>query len=385
MSDTLNPESIPGPRVTLKELAVVQSLAGEHLTFVLTLSCPLKCAHCAVNSGPDKTDTTMPLDVVQNYAAQMSELHAYGIRTVSFTGGEPLLAREQLSIMSNAAAEAGLTCGLVTSGYWAANERLAQRIVESLPGIQKWDVSIDAYHAEFVDPERFRIAYQVIRRLGRQPNLRFTYNTPLTAEDQRLLEFILSFADECHVAGQKLRKMGRARALEVPDAGDPRPLLKPCTTMGMVIRYDGSVAPCCLNLVEERCHPFQFGDARARPLTQIQADFMTFPLLQMLRVIGFGEAMHWLEEVGLDQELEHPLPSDVCELCLELSANPRISRYLVERASKPETRLKIAILASRILGEHQMLQRTVRELQHQSQQIEDFELAAALAAETAAD
>ncbi|MBI3950746.1 MAG: radical SAM protein [Acidobacteria bacterium] len=372
-------EPNPRARLTLNELAKVQSIAAKHITFSLTLACPLKCAHCIVGAGPDKGYTTMPVEVARNYAAQMPALYAHGIRYISFTGGEPLLARAQLRILSTAAAEAGMECGVVTAAHWATGESITRRVVESFPGIHLWDLSVDAYHSNFVSLEKIRIAHQAIKSLGRCASLRFTYHDPLTDEDREILKFLGTFAEESEIFSQKIRKAGRGKDLGIPDSHKFHPWRKPCITQGMVVRYDGSLGPCCISLVEERRHPFQLGDARNRPLTEIHTHYMSLPLLQLIRLIGFMEVMQWLEEADLNKELPGSLPDDVCDLCPMLFTNPRITEYLTNRVAKPENRLRIAVLASRLLGEHQMLQRTVRELREGASEIEGFELAAALA------
>jgi pyruvate-formate lyase-activating enzyme len=376
----------PNPHVTLTldELAKMQAVAGIHLTFSLTLACPLKCAHCIVEAGPELRKTTMPVDVARHYAEQMPELFDYGIRIVSFTGGEPLLAREQLTVLSNAASRAGMTTGMVTAAHWATSEDSAKKIVESLPGIDVWDVSIDSYHEEFLSFDRVRTAYQAAKTIGKRSILRFTHHDPLTSSDKRILDFIKGFAEEGDICSQRIRSAGRASDLPVIEAHDEPTFAKPCWTKGLVIRYDGSMAPCCISLVEDRQHPFQFGDARTRPLTEIHADYMSHPLLQMIRVLGFGEVMRWLKEAGMDEHELGPLPQDVCDLCPRVVSNSRWAPYLTNRAAEPQNRLRIAILASRMLEEHTMLQRTVRELESQADQIEGFELVAALAAETEA-
>jgi pyruvate-formate lyase-activating enzyme len=374
--------SIPDPnpvmQMSLEELARVQNIAGKHITFSLTLACPLKCAHCIVTSGPEKGYTTMPLEVALKYAAQMPELYASGIRGLSFTGGEPLLAREQLRSLSNAGTAVGMTCGVVTAAHWAVSETAAQKTVGSFPGIQVWDVSIDSYHEPFVSFENVRRVYQTVKALGKRCSLRFTHHDPLTDDDRRIMEFVGSFAEERDLWSQRVRNEGRAKELGLHESHKYNPWTKPCITQGMVVRYDASVAPCCVNMVEERRHPFQFGDTRARPLVQIHSDYMSHSLLQLLRVVGFAEVIKWLQEAGLDEEFSRPLPDDVCDLCPRLMTNARVANYLAQRADAPENRLRIALLASRLLGEHQMLERTVEELQEKAHQIEGFELAVSL-------
>lgn len=366
---------------TERQLAGLQTAAAVHLTFHLTLACPLKCAHCIVEAGPGLQNTTMPLEIARRYAGQMAELYAHGIRLISFTGGEPLLAREQLQVLSEAAAAAGMTCGVVTAAHWAASERVALRIVDGLPAISIWDMSIDSYHEQFIPAERVRTAYKAVKLREREPVIRFAYHQPMTTRDRELKEFIDSFAGESEICSQRVRSVGRASDLPVINSTDQTTFAKPCLTKGLVIRYDGSMAPCCINLVEERRHPFQFGDATTRPLAEIHAEYLAHPLLQMIRVLGFGPVMRWLEEAGVTKESFGPMPDDVCDFCPKVVTNPKWADYLTARAESPETRLKLAVLARNFLGEPGMLARAVEELRGCSDQIEGYELAERLAAE----
>jgi hypothetical protein len=110
---------LPDPTVamSLDDLAAVQRVAGSHLTFGMTLACPLRCAHCIVDAAPEHHSTTMPLQVAERYAAQMPELAADGVRSVSFTGGEPTVAKQQLLIDTGAAMN-------VLSADWVRAHRL---------------------------------------------------------------------------------------------------------------------------------------------------------------------------------------------------------------------------------------------------------------------
>jgi hypothetical protein len=122
----------------------------------------------------------------------------------------------------------------------------------------------------------------------------------------------------------------------------------------MVVRYDGSVAPCCLNLVEAREHPFQFGDARTRPLTEIHDAFLRHPLLQLIRTLGFSELWAWLQEDDVGSNLPETPPDDACDLCSLLMRDRGVASHLAARAADPVIEAKVAMLASRLLGEHAM-------------------------------
>jgi organic radical activating enzyme len=370
--------------ITDADLVTIQNTAGVHLTFSMTLACPLRCAHCIVEAGPEKKHTTMPYEMAARYASQMEDLFDYGIRMISFTGGEPLLARRQLRVMSDAAAKAGMVCGVVTASHWAHSDEAARSVVQGYPGIHTWDLSLDAWHKEYLAYEYVRTAYRAAKADGRKAVIRFTYNEPMNPADREAYDFIHGFAEPADVYSQRLRPVGRGDFVQIEQSRDNTTLAKPCVTKGIVVRYDGSMAPCCINLVEERSHPFQFGDPRTRTLREIHEDYMTNPLLQMIRVIGFGEVLRWVREAGLDKELPATLPEDVCDLCPGMVTRPAVAKYLSDRASTPENRLRIGILANRILGENQMLRRALSDLRPIAREIEGFHLADQLLAGAAA-
>lgn len=366
-------------KVTLAELAKEQAAARTHLTFLLTLACPLKCEHCIVNAGPDMGRTTMPLEVAEWYASQMPELYQYGIRMLSLTGGEPLLARRQLKVMSDAGDAAGMICGVVTAAHWAHSHKRATAVVKSFPGIHLWDLSLDAYHLEFLPFQRVRTAYEAVKECGRAAALRFTFRDPLTPQDRQAMEFLDSFADPADIFSQRLRSSGRAANVPVIELLDQRTFMKPCVTKGMVVRYDGTTAPCCVTLVEERRHPFQFGDPRKRRLRDMHADYIIDPLLQMIRVLGFGEIVGWLKRAGLELVLPERMPEDVCDLCPYIVTNQIATNLLNELCSRPDIRLKIAVLANQVLDEPAMLHRSLQELRPLAATLDGFAVAEALA------
>lgn len=375
----------PRAAITLKELADIESIAGKHITFSLTLACPNACEHCIVKSGPDMGRFTMTLEDARRYGSQMHELYRQGIRYISFTGGEPVLAPGQLGIISRAAKDAGMECSMVTSAFWAENAERAETMIKTYPHIDNWDISCDAFHEKYVPLEKIQMAFTQLQKWGKKVTIRFTYQEQLSESDLRILNRIIILFGKKHISMQKLRNEGRGRDVCISGEKNYNIWLKPCVTQGLVVRYDGSIGCCCLNLVEERNHPFQFGNARTRSLCDIYTDFMCFPLLQLMRVIGFSELMHWLEESDVHDELAEPLPNDVCDLCPLLFTNRTIADLLKIRANIPENQMKIALLASKILGEPMMLKRVVEEFRYRSDSLEGFLLAESLASGKSTD
>ncbi|MGI6648799.1 MAG: radical SAM/SPASM domain-containing protein [Bacillota bacterium] len=364
--------------LTLDELSRYQNQCAKHFSFSLTLACPLSCKHCLVGAGPDQGHTTMPFEDAQVYASQMEELYTCGVRSIGFTGGEALLASKQVGVISQKAAEAGLVCGIVTSGYFFRDERAIRTLVKKYPGIQVWNLSIDAYHLEFVAKEQIKLAYEVIKSMGLKVDLRLTYHAPATDMDQEILDYLQSFAEPDDLSCQKIRKYGRARELDMP--GEPENIhwTRPCVTQGVVIRYDGSVAPCCCSLVESRLHPFQFGNARERKLKDIYRDFMCHPLLQHIRLLGFSELIRWLTDSSYFEELPDYLPDDICDLCPVLFNHPTISRYLDYKAATPENVLRTAVATFRLMQEKYMLEDALDRFIHLRGKLEGYEQACEL-------
>ena len=346
----------PNPKLalTLRELSACQHLARIHITFSLTLACPLKCAHCIVDAGPERTATTMPLAIAERYAAQMPAIARHGICGVSFTGGEPFVARPQLECMSEAADAAGLEVSVVTAAHWARTADRARAVVERFRGIRYWDISFDAHHLPWVGIDHVRHAAEAIRGAGRKVNIRVTYSDPMTPEDRQVMEALHAIGEEDYLT-QGMRPVGRGQDIHQPVQHGWSPWIKPCVTQGMVVRYDGTVAPCCLNLVESRDHPFMFGDPRVDDLVAVHGRFITDPLLQLIRALGFGPIREWIRDEGLEQFLPDPLPEEVCELCTAIMHNPKLAQLAQARASEGDVPVKIGVLTAKILGETDML------------------------------
>jgi pyruvate-formate lyase-activating enzyme len=365
--------------ITPEELSLFQTVSSYHISFSLTLDCPLQCAHCIVGAGPDKKDLTLSMESARHYADQMQELFTYGIRSVGFTGGEPILAEKQLKLLSDTAYSVGMLCGVVTSAFWAKDPNMAESIIERYPGIKIWDISVDKYHAQFVSLSVVRKAYEILRQRNKTVNIRFVYHDSLDHRDIKIIESINDFAQDIEINFQRLRNYGRAKDTVVNSSFDCNPWSKPCLTTGMVIRYDDSVAPCCCSMIEERNHPFQFGNGREKTLLEIHRDFISYPLLQLMRTIGFSELMTWLmERPELMDRLPDMLPDDICDLCPILFSDKEIGSYLSQRAAQPANVLKTAVLACKILKEKEMLKRLVKDYQGRKINFKDLELIEAM-------
>lgn len=151
-------------------VARIQSHFGQTLAVSLTNRCPLRCAHCCVAAGRD-VDLTNSL--VDRLCRELGAVCGT-VRTISLTGGEPLLMPEVVSAIARASRTHGLSTGVVTSACWAGSRAQAEAVVQTQPDVDSYDISTDIYHLEFVPWDNIRNAFEVARELGKRVIIRLT-------------------------------------------------------------------------------------------------------------------------------------------------------------------------------------------------------------------
>jgi uncharacterized Fe-S cluster-containing radical SAM superfamily protein len=135
----------PAPEVRLAHL--------DELWFQVTGTlCNLTCRHCFISCGPhNRSFGFLSLDVVRRVLA---EAVALGVKEYYFTGGEPFLHPDMVTILEETL-QVGpatvLTNGTVLKDEWLA--RLARAEADSLYSLEL-RVSIDGCSAELNDPVR---------------------------------------------------------------------------------------------------------------------------------------------------------------------------------------------------------------------------------------
>ena len=103
----------------------------------ITHACNLKCKHCAVDAGKKTTELS-----TQEVLKVIDKLNEFGVATICFSGGEPLI-RPDIFKLTKYAAEKGINVGLFTNGI-LVTEKKAQEIKEA--GIKYVRVSLDSHN-----------------------------------------------------------------------------------------------------------------------------------------------------------------------------------------------------------------------------------------------
>src|SRR4051812_8847795 len=116
----------------------------RYLSFAGTYQCNLECPHCCVPiEWPDRLDIPTAVRFLES-------AHAYGVRTLGFTGGEPFLYPEFLLALTRRAANLGFRFDKVmTNGFWsgaAAHLETTLAALRAAGFTGKLGLSVDKFH-----------------------------------------------------------------------------------------------------------------------------------------------------------------------------------------------------------------------------------------------
>src|SRR4051812_24027131 len=117
-------------------------LKPQQLTVLGTSRCTAACAHCSMNSGPDRRER-LSAETITRVIAELCVVQP--LRVVIFAGGEPTLLGEELLDAIAFASNRGILTRIVTNASWASSEARARRRLVSLreAGLHEVNISAD--------------------------------------------------------------------------------------------------------------------------------------------------------------------------------------------------------------------------------------------------
>lgn len=344
-----------GPSLTQAGFARFQAATMQHLSFSLTLACPLRCAHCMVATiSPRKAKlATLPKETASRFASEMPDLQREGIRKISFTGGEPLLARVQLGLLSEAANAAGIATTVVTACHWAKTPEVAARTVTRFPAISDWHISSDIYHSDFLSPQHIVNAAEALAAAKKNVLIRIAVGREPCAEEAELVAWLERRVPRgTEFALQPVSPVGRAVEIGITPELSTSDLAPdtPCLTTGPLIRHDGALLPCCSGLSDQpQISPFATIDASRSGLLAAVRLWRGDPLLQLVRTLGFGFPALWAEE-QLGHKPVSPAPSHPCDYCTSLWSNADVRAVVREMTSREKVQERIFEVHDHVLS-----------------------------------
>ena len=159
------PPTEPAPQVPEAPLLWLDTLWLQ----IAGTVCNLRCTHCFISCAPDNhSHGMMPLDDVRRRVAEGVRL---GVREYYFTGGEPFLHRDLLTMIEETLRAGPVT--VLTNGLFLTAETCAalRRIADGSPYSLDIRVSLDGWgpgdHDAIRGPGTFRRAVEGVGRLHR--------------------------------------------------------------------------------------------------------------------------------------------------------------------------------------------------------------------------
>lgn len=331
------------------DLLQLQALARHSLIIGTTRKCPLTCAHCITSSGPSVRSVTLSRELAEIWAEDLPRLYADGLRHMTFTGGEPILALDAVACLTHAARALGIKTYIATSGAWARTAKIAKRVVRRVGPVTNWDLGLDGWHADQMPLEIVDRAIGAICAAGGAVSVRMC--EAKTPEETAEMEATISalVRGRATIMRQSVRGIGRGSGRgTVFDIGLPE---RPCASTGLFLRGDGSTGPCCSGLAYEgtREHPFDYGLVRAAgDLVAAWKSWRRDPLLRVMRLASMAALEGWLPT----ETTEATFSKDPCEACVNLWSRLGLdgSRRVMTRAQAPEVTKKLDALESVLFG-----------------------------------
>jgi hypothetical protein len=229
----------------VKDLFIDRFTPGMSVLLFITDRCPVGCAHCSVDSrrdSPTISDYALFGEIIDAICADRS------IELVGISGGEPFIERRGLTLAMRKLAAADKNIALYTSGVWARTGDQPAWIRKILPLASCVLLSTDGFHAEAVDVARFTSAARAISAAG-VPVIVQVLNTPGEVDEaKRLLHgaFGSDWERWADLSFIEPLSYGRGAAIFARPPAQPAASVGACSLLtAPVIRYDGTVTPCC--------------------------------------------------------------------------------------------------------------------------------------------
>jgi MoaA/NifB/PqqE/SkfB family radical SAM enzyme len=125
----------------------------RRLEFTLTTKCNSQCIHCQADASPSKNEV-MNVKDAHNYLAEAATVA--NLKSFMVFGGEPMLFPERAIAIFEKAHQLGIPrIDMITNGVWGRDKEKAEKWAERLKaaGLNKVDMSVDAFHAEYTPIE----------------------------------------------------------------------------------------------------------------------------------------------------------------------------------------------------------------------------------------
>ena len=306
------------PREEGSRLPAVAAQPTTHIALMVTRRCNMSCGHCSVESGPQVKNEPAEAELL----GWVREAAAANVRSILFTGGEPMLREALVLRLLRECRRLGLRTAITTNGFWGRSAREALRRLRALrrAGLSLLTVSYDRYHAEFQGHQpavniadaaaklRFPVNISVVRA-GDEPEI-----GGIAAPFEKKPSARLSFYD--------IQPVGRARALPVATLrSEVEGFCNACSFPA--ITDDGRVVACNgPSYFARPDSPLNVGSLRQESLRTLLERHRTDPLLDTIRAFGPARLRDELKRLpGFASFPFREQYHGMCDLCHHITSN----------------------------------------------------------------
>ncbi len=323
----------------------------------MTNRCTAKCAHCCMNSGPDRSER-LDFPVIRKTIDELNDISP--LLTVVFAGGEPTLVKDALRQSIRHCSEIGISTRLVTNASWAKTPSTARRVLKRLKadGLRELNISTDDYHLPFIPFENVVNAWSaakemvfdsvviansvgpssqitpecIKKRIGERVPLRF---------DEDGIEHVAPAADAdgtyYAISNSQLQRLERGAAtLSDSDfhlMSDISRLNAPCpyAIRNAALSARGSLLACC-GFELDGNEVLDFGDVRTTNAARLIEKANNDVIINAIAYFGPLFLMKIVKKVAPDVSFSKKFGS-VCEICRSVVKNPDAILALREHVS----------------------------------------------------
>jgi hypothetical protein len=338
---------------TAESVSVATDGLRTTLSFITTDECSARCAHCLMDSGPDRP-AKLTYDQIREKIDTIAL--AQGYRLVVFTGGECTRLGEDLLDAISYAQINGLITRVVTNAEWATSDEATTSMITALreAGLDEINFSYDDFHRVWIPESNLVRAWRATKNQGFDTALIalasgarshvtpnwvcqiLGENLPLAYDpesgDRLPLPAPAPDGTRYLVSNSRLLRIGRGRGLRDGYATFPEHqetvLLQSCPPQNRdpVITPRNHVAACC-GINPDGNAVLDFGEQRCGP------DDVQKVILGAIHRLGPGHLLQMAREGDVAVRARTRYAS-ICEVCADVTANPDVVAYLTNNIDR---------------------------------------------------
>lgn len=323
------------------------------MLFNVVEKCDIRCRHCgyADSKRPGMINEAQLVD----WTTQAVE---YGIKQITFSGGEVFTELDLLASGVAAVRRAGGGSGVFTNGRWGQTEDSARATLARLEGLTHLHLSCDVYHLEWVPVQSLLNIIRASREMTLKPtviiNVCYTNEqdkqmvTDLFAEERGRIAFHYQKVIPSDFVQLRVRDVtDDSKALKTLDFGHS------CYLHTPTVHTSGHLWACHIGTIETHpdydvtASPYYLGNLREESMQDIFERAENNPVYQMLRVFGPRLVAQAAMSSEVREELGEQRYASDCDMCYQVLARREVQDEIRRRASEPQSRTQLFL--SRVL------------------------------------